>query len=203
MENEIEAQFLDIDKAALRERLRTAGGTCTRPEMKMRRVIFGAGPHQFIRVRDEGDKVVMTYKNVENDQDILGTREVNVVVDDYERAVELMKGTHLAVKAHQETLREEWKLNGCEICLDTWPWIPSFVEIEGPSAEKVWETAEMLGLDKSRAKFGSVDGAYNHYYGVDCDEVNMRTPVITFECEPPAWVKPEILAQIDPMGEKS
>lgn len=198
MNTEIEAQFLDIDKPTLRQRLQAAGGTCVQPELKMKRVVFDAGPHQFIRVRDEGNKVVMTYKNVANDQDILGTREVNVVVDDYDRAVELMKGTHLAIKAHQETLREEWVLNDCEICIDTWPWIPSFVEIEGPSAEQVWATADLLGLDHTTAKFGSVDSTYQHYYGVDCDVVNMQTPVITFDCEPPTWVKRDLLSQLNP-----
>lgn len=199
MKNEIEAQFLDIKKDEIREKLKEVGGELLKPEMKMKRVIFDAGEHQFIRVRDEGDKIVMTYKNVKNDKDILGTKEVNVVVDDYENAVEFMRGTHLPIKAHQETLREEWRLNECEICIDTWPWIPSFVEVEGPSEEKVWETAKMLGLSREKAKFGSVDSTYEHYYGVECDEVNLKTPVITFECEPPKWVKKEILEKIDPM----
>ena len=196
MENEIEAQFLDIDKNEIREKLKALGGVCVTPEVKMKRTIFDAGPHQFIRVRDEGNKIVMTYKNVSNDKSILGTKEVNVTVDDYDRAVELMRGTHLRIKAHQETLREEWELNDCEICIDTWPWIPTFIEIEGPSEEKVWATADMLGVDKTKAKFGSVDSTYNIYYGVECDEVNLRTPEITFSCEPPKWVDREIMAKI-------
>ena len=199
MNHEIEAQFLNIDKTAIRQKLKDVGGVCTQPEIKMKRIIFDAGPHQFIRVRDEGNKIVMTYKNVENDKDILGTREVNIVVDDYDRAVELMKHTGLAVKAHQETLREEWELNGCELCIDTWPWIPSFIEIEGPTADQVWATADLLDLDKTAAKFGSVDSTYQHYYGVDCDTVNLATPVITFDCEPPTWVTRDLLKDLDPL----
>ncbi len=198
MNNEIEAQFLDVNKNEIREKLKSVGGKLVQEEVKMKRVIFDAGEHQFIRVRDEGNKIVMTYKNVNDEKSILGTKEVNIIVDDYDRAVEFMKGTHLKIKAHQETLREEWELNNCEICVDTWPWIPSFIEIEGPSEEKVWETAKMLGFDKEKAKFGSVDSTYKLYYGVECDEVNLRTPVITFECEPPKWVDREILAKIDP-----
>ncbi len=199
MENEIEAQFLDINKNEIREKLQKNGGKLIKPEIKMKRVIFDAGEHQFIRVRDEGDKIVMTYKNIPNDKDILGTKEVNVVVDDFDRAVAFMEGTHLPIKAHQETLREKWIFNDCEICIDTWPWIPSFVEIEGPSPEKVWETAAKLELSRDKAKFGSVDSTYQHYYGVECEEVNMRTPIITFECEPAPWAKRDILAEIDPM----
>lgn len=207
MQEEIEAQFLDIDKDAVRAKLKAIGAKCVKPEIKMKRVIFDAGPHQFVRVRDEGDKIVMTYKNVKNDKDIHGTREVNVVVDDYDKAVELMKGTHLPIKAHQETLREVWvygdDANGgacgdVEICIDTWPWIPSFIEIEGPSEASVWSVAEKLGFEKATAKFGSVDSTYRHYYGVECDVVNLQTPVITFECEPPEWVNREILKKICP-----
>lgn len=202
MQNEIEAQFLDVDKNEIRDKLKAIGAKCSKPEIKMKRVIFDAGPHQFIRVRDEGDKIVMTYKNVENDQDILGTKEVNIVVDDYNRAVEFMKGTHLPIKAHQETLREVWCYEGVEFCIDTWPWIPSFLEIEGPSEKSVWDTAAKLGLKKSDAKFGSVDSTYHHYYGVNCDVVNLETPIITFECEPPTWVKPDILVKINPLHKK-
>ena len=199
MNNEIEAQFLDINKDDLRTKLAACGGKLIQSEIKMKRIIFDAGPHQFVRVRDEGNKIVLTYKNVSDDHSILGTKEINVVVDDYDKMVELLECAHLEFKARQETLREEWEINDCEICIDTWPWIPSFVEIEGPSEEKVWETAKILGFEKEKAKFGSVDLAYNHYYGVECEEVNHRTPIITFDCDLPKWVDPEILKQIDPM----
>lgn len=199
MQNEIEAQFLDINKQEIRSKLQALGATCVKPEIKMKRVIFDAGLHQFIRVRDEGDKIVMTYKNVKDDKSILGTKEVNLVVDDYDNAILFMQGTKLPQKAHQETLREVWTYQGVEICIDTWPWIPSFIEIEGPSEDSVWSVAAKLGFKKSDAKFGSVDSTYQHYYGVDCDTVNFDTPVITFECEPPEWVTPGILAKINPM----
>lgn len=199
MQNEIEAQFLNINKDEIRAKLKSIGATCVKPEIKMKRVIFDVGKHQFIRVRDEGDQIVMTYKNVQDDQDILGTKEVNLIVDNYDNAVLFMKGTKLPIKAHQETLREVWHYKDVEICIDTWPWIPSFIEIEGPSESDVWATAEKLGFKKSDAKFGSVDSTYNLYYGVDCDIVNLKTPVITFECEPPEWVDRKILAKIDPI----
>ena len=72
----------------------------------MKRVIFDAGPHRFIRVRDEGDKIVMTYKNISDDHSILGTKEVNVEVRDYDNAILFLKGCGLTAKAHQETKRE-------------------------------------------------------------------------------------------------
>ena len=63
MNNEIEAKYLDIDKAAIRKKLKAAGALLLDPEKKMRRTVFDTGPNSYARVRDEGDKIVLTYKN--------------------------------------------------------------------------------------------------------------------------------------------
>lgn len=189
MRNEIEAQFLDINKDEARAKLKEIGAKLVKPEVLMRRVVFYTGEHSFARVRDEGDKIVMTYKNVSDDNSILGTKEVNVVVDNYDDTILFLKGCGLEVKARQETKREIWSFGEVEICIDTWPWIPTFIEIEGPSEDAVWATAEKLGFDKAKAKFGSVDTTYRHYYGIDTDTVNLHTPEILFDMDPPDWAK--------------
>lgn len=194
MNNEIEAQFLDIDKDEIRRRLTKVGAKLVKPEVLMQRVVFDTGPHSFARVRDEGGgKIVMTYKNISDDNSIMGTKEVNVVIDDYARGVEFMRGCGLEEKAEQESLRETWVYEDSdgevEICIDTWPWIPSFIELEGPSESSVWRLAELLGFSREMAKFGSVDTTYKHYYGVDTDIVNLHTPKILFEGERPEWAK--------------
>ena len=194
MNNEIEAQFLDINKDEIQERLKDIGAKLVKPEVLMKRVVFDIKPNQFARVRDEGGgKIVMTYKNVENDKSIMGTKEVNVIIDNYNNGVALLKSCGLKEKAEQESLRETWIYDDdsseVEICIDTWPWIPTFIEIEGPSEAEVWKVAELLGLSRDKAKYGSVDTTYQHYYGVDTDVVNFHTPKILFEMEPPEWVK--------------
>ena len=194
MNNEIEAQFLDINKNEIREKLKKAGAKLVKPEVLMRRFVFDTGPHSFARVRDEGGgRIVMTYKNVADDKSIMGTKEVNVVIDNYENGVLFMRGCGLEEKAEQESLRETWVYEAedgeVEICIDTWPWIPSFVEVEGPSEKSVWETAKKLGLSQEKAKFGSVDTTYQHYYGVDTDIVNLHTPKILFGMDGPKWAK--------------
>ena len=189
MKNEIEAQFLDINKDEIRKKLEEIGAELKKPEVLMKRTVFYTGEHSFARVRDEGDKIVMTYKNVSDDNSILGTKEVNVTVSDYEDAILFLQGCGLKAKAKQETKREVWVLDGVEITIDTWPWIPTFMEIEGPSEEKVWSTAKALGYSKEQAKYGSVDTTYQHYYGIDTDVVNQHTPEITFEMTPPEWVQ--------------
>ena len=189
MKNEIEAQFLDIDKDQIRQKLQEAGAELKKPEILMRRTVFYTGKHSFARVRDEGDKIVMTYKNVSDDNSILGTKEVNVIVNSYEDAILFLQGCRLRIKAKQETLREIWTLGKVEICIDTWPWIPTFMEIEGPFEKSVWDVAKKLGYSKDQAKSGSVDTTYQHYYGIDTDTVNLHTPEILFDMVPPKWAQ--------------
>lgn len=189
MKNEIEAQFLDIDKEAMRVKLKEIGAKLEKPEVLMRRVVFYTGEHSFARVRDEGDKIIMTYKNISDKNSILGTKEVNVEASSYDDAILFLRGCGLEIKARQETRREIWKFDEVEICIDTWPWIPTFMEVEGPTEESVWEVAKKLGFGKDQAKFGSVDTTYQRYYGVDPDIVNLHTPEILFDIEPPEWAK--------------
>lgn len=190
MNNEIEAQFLDIDKESIRKKLKDNHAVLKKPEVLMKRTVFYTGnAHSFARVRDEGDKIVMTYKYVSDDHSILGTKEVNVVVDKYDDAVLFLESCGLKIKAKQETRREIWTIDDVEICIDTWPWIPTFMEIEGPSEEAVWKVAKMLGYSKEQAKYGSVDTTYQHYYGIDTDVVNLHTPEILFGMTPPDWAQ--------------
>ena len=189
MNNEIEAKFLDINKDEIRQKLEAAGAKLISPEHKMRRTVFDSGPHSFARVRDEGDKIVMTYKNFEDEDSIMGIKEVNLVVDSYDNGIKFLEGCGLKQRATQETLREVWTLDDAEIGIDTWPWIPPFIEIEGDSEAGVWAVADKLGFDKTEAMFGAVDKVYNRYYGVDMDIVDNETPIISFDITPPEWVK--------------
>lgn len=189
MGNEIEATFYDIDKDEIRAKLKDLGAKLIYPEFLMRRKVYDTGRGSFARVRQEGNGVVMTYKSYTDDTVITGCKEVNVKVDDYDAANLFMQGIGMKLKADQDSYRELWELDGVEITIDTWPWIPTYIEVEGPSEDAVWAVSEKLGYSKEDAHFGSVDRVYNHYYGVDMDIVNDGTPVINFEIEPPEWVR--------------
>lgn len=174
---EFEATFLDIDKDAYREQLAQAGATCVKSETMMRRVVFDTGPHSFLRVRDEGDKIVMTFKQV--DQLALdGVNESNVDVSNYEDTITILEASGLRIKARQTTLREIWQLDGAEITIDTWSQLPPYTEIEGESPGAVEKVARKLGFEMSEAIFGSVDQIYHRYYGVPQEAVNSCPEIV-------------------------
>lgn len=68
---------------------------------------------------------------------------------------------------YQENYREEWQLGNVVFDLDTWPSLPTFLEIEGPDEPAVRQAAEQLGLDYAQARFGSVDEIYKTETGRD------------------------------------
>lgn len=187
MKPEIEASFINIDKSKIRNQLGSLGAKLVQPEILMQRVVFSTGPKSFARVRDEGNRIVMTYKRVD-DLSLSGTKEINLEVNDYATAINFLKSVGLKPKADQETLREEWLLDNVEICIDTWPWIATFIELEGPSENAVKNVASRLNLDMGHAHYGSVDEIYKLYYNVTNDDVNFA-PEIKFTNELPNWLE--------------
>ena len=194
MKPEIEAKFLNTNHDALRAKLIEIGATRERPMRLMRRKVFDfpdfrldKQKNAWVRVRDEGDKITMGYKQL-NDRSLEGTHEVSVEVDDFDTACAFLESVGMEVKAYQETKRESWRLGAVEIELDEWPWIRPFAEIEGPDEASLRHVAARLGLDWRDVRHGSVEVAYLAEYDVTEHEIDMLA-AITFET-----ALPELLA---------
>lgn len=188
MKAEIEAKFLEINKSELRKKLRAMGAKLIAAEHLMLRRNFDHTDNRlekvgaWIRVRKEFDKTTMSFKQLKS-RTVHGMKEINLTVNDFEDASKLLIAAGLSAKSYQETKRESWKLSGVEIEIDTWPWVPPFVELEGKSAKKVKEVAEKLGFEWSSALFGSVEIVYQKYYDVTEQEVD-SWPIIKFSKVP-------------------
>jgi len=168
MKTEIEVKFLDVDFDNLREKLLALGAVCEQPMRLMRRVIIEP-PHltardAFVRVRDEGDKVTLTYKQFDDHMAFSGVQEIEVAVSDFDATVALLAQAGLPHKSFQESRRETWRLDNTEVVLDEWPWLKPYIEIEGHSESEVEQTAKALGFDWADAVFGSVTVAYQAQY---------------------------------------
>lgn len=177
METEIEAKFLDVDPDAIRRTLASVGARQEHPEIFMKRKNFDYPNSRlekiggWVRVRDEGARITLSYKQL-NDRTLHGTKEVSVTVDSFEKTCQLLEAVGLVAKAYQETKREKWVLGNAEVTIDTWPWIPPFVEIEAPSEGELKEAVATLGFSWDAALHGSVETAYQKYYDVTEAEVD-------------------------------
>lgn len=177
MQTEIEAKWLAIHAGDIRQKLEQAGAMLVSSERLMVRRIFDYPDRRleqvggWVRVRDEGDKITLSYKQL-NDRTVHGTKEISVVVDDFDATCSLLEAIGLRQTSIQETKRESWKLGSTEIEIDTWPWIPTFVEIEAASENELFRVAETLKLPRSQALHGSVEVAYQAVYDVSEAEVD-------------------------------
>lgn len=191
MKPEIEAKFLDVNFDVLRVKLLEAGAQCVQPMRLMRRKNFDHTDGRleaiggWVRVRDEGDKVTLAYKQLDN-RNIDGTREVSVGVSDFDDTVTLLQAAGLRQTSYQETRRESWVLGGVQIELDEWPWVRPYVEIEAVDEEVLYDVARKLGFKKENALHGSVEIVYLQEYDVTEKEVD-SWPEIIFS-PVPAWL---------------
>jgi adenylate cyclase class 2 len=188
METEIEAKFPNINKDNLREKLKEIGAVLEYEEVLMRRSNFDYPDRTldkkggWIRVRDEGNKVTLSYKQL-NDRTLHGTKEVSLVVDNFEKSCEFLLAVGFEIKAQQETKREKWTHRGVEITIDTWPWVPSFVELESKNESTLKEISSLLGFNWADAMHGSVETIYQMHYDFSESEID-HWESITFIPEP-------------------
>lgn len=122
----------------------------------MRRKTFhpvSTDKNEWFRVRKESDKITMTYKCIHSN-DLSGTEEVEIIVDDYDNASEMLIKTGLKNTSTQENMREVWEKGEVEICIDTWPGLNTYIEIEAPMESQVIATINNLGFNFEEGLYG-------------------------------------------------
>jgi adenylate cyclase class 2 len=164
MHTEYEVRLLEIDVDGIKKRLEEVGAEFCWDKLQ-RRYVYDFIPKvdsKWIRLRTNGEKTTLTIKNLVSSE-IDGTQELEIVVDNFERTNLILKELGYEAKGYQENRRVQYMLNGVEIDIDYWPLIPTYLEIEGPSEEKVYETLELLGFSKDSATTRDVEGIYLDY----------------------------------------
>ena len=167
MKTEYEVKFLDVDIDKVRKLLDQVGAKLEKPMRLMRRVTIDnddlRAKNAFVRVRDEGDRTVMTYKQFDN-LSVDGAKEHEIVVSSFDDAIALLGAAGLPYQSFQESRRETWVWGDVEIVIDEWPWLKPYIEIESISEKHVRDFAEKLGYDWNDAVFGDVMAAYRVEY---------------------------------------
>ncbi|MET9221321.1 class IV adenylate cyclase [Streptomyces sp. NPDC003300] len=170
MKHEYEAKFLAVDVTGLQAKLAGLGAVQAFPRTLLTRKIFESDVldgSQWVRLRNEGTRTTLTLKQVTDATSIHGTTEIETEVGDLHAMAEILTNLGLREVRYQENFREEWQLGDVAFDFDTWPDLPTFLEIEGPDEPSVRDAAARLGLDYSEARFGSVDAIYKSEAGRD------------------------------------
>lgn len=135
---------------------------------------YDINPNKWIRLRRTGNKSSITVKQIFNRKNNKGIRtnnindvkEVEVFVDDFEKAKELLNELGYYHKNYQEKRRICYEYNNIEIDIDMWPHIPPYMEIEAPCQEDIYTMLNKLNYCKKDAVVMNTDDVYS-YYGLD------------------------------------
>ncbi len=181
MNKEIEAKFFIDSKEEIRQKLSSLNFNLIKKEFLMKRKTFDSEANgKWFRVRDEGDKITMTYKNIV-DKSINGVNEIEIIVNDFDKASEMLNQTNFKERSYHENFREIWSNKDAEVVIDTWPFLQSYIEIEALSEDIVKYYANKLGFNfEKEAYFGSVDILYKQQYGISKEDF-CRIANITFD----------------------
>lgn len=185
MAKEIEAKFININQEQVISKLKQLGAKLVYEERLLRRRVYNlpsSKPGTWARVRDEVDKITMTYKCV-NERSLKGVDEVEIEVSDFNKACEFLSSVGLIEKAYQETRRTRYLIEAenVEFDIDTWPSLNPLIEIESDNEDKVRKYASLLGFNWKDAFFGGADSIFAHEYKIDEDWINNKCPLLSFE----------------------
>ena len=70
-------------------------------------------------------------------------------------------------RSYQENNRIRYILDDVELDIDSWPMIPTYLEIEGKDEKSVLDMIEKLGLNKEKITALDVQSIYKDIYGID------------------------------------
>ena len=167
MQIEFEVKVLDVDVESVRARLIELGANKI-GEFDSRRFVYDFSPvkpNSWLRLRQQGTQVQLTIKEIEHDG-VEGTRELEVVVDDFDNMNAILQKLGYQSRAYQENRRESWELDGVQVEIDFWPRIPAYVEVEGDSEESVMRVLGKLELNAGVVTSENTTKVYARY-GLD------------------------------------
>lgn len=168
---EIEARFLEIDKDEFVKKLHALGAKDLGEILLKEIIFFDRGLEwlkvggEFIRLRIAGAKTILAYKH-HKQKTVDGTTEIEFEVGDAKKAKAFLETIGFIAYRHQEKKRHTFQLDAVTIDIDTWPRVPTYVELEGSSEQALKDTAAKLGLEWNDAVFGAAGTIIEKHYGI-------------------------------------
>src|SRR5574344_531753 len=114
---------------------------------------YGINPNKWVRVRNTNGKTTITIKHILNPdiQRKTGSKiqkvlETEMEVPSIEEANSILEQLGFSFRNYQEKNRATYNVNGVEVDIDSWPLIPTYIEIENDSEKVIQETVKKLGL---------------------------------------------------------
>lgn len=181
-DREIEVRFVEVDEQALKQKL-TALGAEDLGEAFLEEIIFydQAGKWQydekkFVRIRRTNKGMFVTFKHNQEDS-ATGTQELEfqAAADQEHKIEKFLEAIGLIAYRVQQKKRHSYKLDNVLVEFDTWPVIPTYVELEGESEEALKSVAAKLGLNWSKVVFETARFLIEKYYDIPVSQYKYFT----------------------------
>ena len=173
MNIEYEVRILEINSDELINRLERIGAKFI-GKYDQKRYVYNTIPKKegkWLRLRTNGEETTLTYKSVEKNS-IDGTKELEIKVEDFEKTNELLELVGIKSKGYQENRRIRYLLDDVEVDIDTWPLIPTYVEIEGIDEDSVNNVIKKLELQNNKVTALDVQSVYEKIYNIDISKIS-------------------------------
>ena len=172
MKTEYEIRVLEINKEEIVNKLKKLGAIM-KGNFKQKRYVYDLKPAEngkWIRLRNNGNVTTLTYKDIVSNT-LDGTKEVEFEVEDFDKANEFLEKIGFINRSYQENERIQFILNNVEIDIDSWPMIPTYMEIEGESEEEILNIKRVLNIDESNVTTLNCDDIYRQIYKIDISKI--------------------------------
>lgn len=169
MDKEIEIRILNIDKEKFIKNI-TKLGAKKASESLQKRYVYDFKPsalNKWIRLRTNDKKTTLTIKEVLDKNVIDGTNELEIIVSDFDKTNLILKELGYTPRNYQENYREIYYLNKVEISIDTWPLIPTYVELEAKKEKDIKSLLKLIDYEEENLTTFDVTSIYNDIYGID------------------------------------
>lgn len=147
---EIEVKILNINPEEIRKKLLDLGAKKTF-EGDVDIITFehpniNINPKdELLRLRKLGNKIELCYKKKDQNSVVRSSEEIEVNVSNYENTLIILKKLGFTERFNGGKIRESYKKGDLKFEVDTYPWLPPFLEIEAPSEEQLITTVKELG----------------------------------------------------------
>ena len=164
MKTEIEARLLEINEQEFINKIKTMGATFVGDWFMTRNVydFIPASDNKWIRLRSDGIKTTLTVKEI-TDGGIEGTKELEIEVSNFDETNEILNRLGFFARGTQTNRRIRYILDDVEIDIDFWPLIPTYVEFEAESVQKIKDLCQKLEISFDSLTTMSVPEVYAHY----------------------------------------
>lgn len=126
---------------------------------------FHNNSKKWIRVRQTNDKTTIAVKHIlaDNGTNLQQMLETEIEVPSIKEANNLLEALGYSYKSYQEKERITYVLDEYELDIDTWPGIPTYVEVEGKSEDDLNNILNKLGYSIKDTISCTADEVYRKY----------------------------------------